>query len=296
MRTRTDRTAGILLTLASTAFFALAGIFTKAASTDPWTIACWRGLIGGLLIGGYVLWMDRAKPLRLRFALGARGWVLAATGAVSSLAFIASFKLTYVANVSIAYATAPFMAAFIEWAFRGERARSRTLLASSVSLVGVCVMVVGSFGGGHLLGDALALFMTFLCAVYLVMIRAWRDIPVVWAGGVAALIVCVGTLPFADMPGSVSAYDASVMVAFGFSFACAVILWTEGARLIPASESGFLGSAEVPLAIAFSWAILSELPPAESFVGGAIVLCAVVGYTLSDMRDELRKPQTTTVV
>ena len=38
---------GVVLIVASTAFFALAGIFTKAATmSDPWTIACWRGFVG----------------------------------------------------------------------------------------------------------------------------------------------------------------------------------------------------------------------------------------------------------
>lgn len=66
------------------------------------------------------------------------------------------------------------------------------------------------------------------------------------------------------------------MVAFGVTFACAVILWTEGTRLVSASESGVLGSAEVPFAILFAWIFLAELPPAASIAGGAVVMAAVI--------------------
>ena len=49
-----------------------------------------------------------------------------------------------------------------------------------------------------------------------------------------------------------------MIATFGLSFAAASILWTEGARFLPASESGLLGAAEVPLAILFAWLILAN--------------------------------------
>ncbi|MCP5116558.1 MAG: EamA family transporter, partial [bacterium] len=63
------------------------------------------------------------------------------------------------------------------------------------------------------------------------------------------------------------------------AFAAAVVLWTEGTRLIPAAESGLLGSAETPMAIAMAWIILSEAPPTASIIGATIVLAAVLAHT-----------------
>lgn len=277
------RALGMALVLASALFFGLAGVFTKTTTADVWTIACWRGLVGGLIIAAYVVLRGRSAGGPRRFALGWRGWLLALVGGLSSIAFITAFKLTYVANVAIIYATVPFMAALLEWAALGERVRLRTIAAACASLAGVAVMLLGGFGTGSLAGDAVALLMTFGCAVYLVMIRAFRETPVVWAGAVAAFMVFGAGLLVVD-PLAVSGRDAIVMSLFGLSFAFAVILWTEGAKLIPAAESGLLGSAEVPLAIFFSWLILSELPPPASFAGGTIVLLAVVLYARQDMR------------
>ncbi|MDQ2704643.1 MAG: EamA family transporter, partial [Pseudomonadota bacterium] len=99
--------------------------------------------------------------------------------------------------------------------------------------------------------------------------------PVVWVGAVSAYILFAAGWLITD-PLSVSAADAWRMIGFGFTFACAVILWTEGTRLVAASEAGVLGSAEVPFAILFAWMFLAELPPAASVAGGAVVMAAVV--------------------
>jgi len=60
------------------------------------------------------------------------------------------------------------------------------------------------------------------------------------------------------------------------------VLWTEGSRLIPAAESGLLGSAEVPFAILFALLFLGEMPPATSLAGGVLVLAAVFGHAGRD--------------
>lgn len=108
------RVLGAALVLGSALVFSLAGVLTKMIAADAWTIACWRGLLGGALIAAYVAWLDRAKPLGARFRLGWRGWLLASVGSLASLAFIFAFKLTYIANVAVIYATAPFMAAALD--------------------------------------------------------------------------------------------------------------------------------------------------------------------------------------
>ena len=111
------------LIVASTAFFGLAGVFTKATAQDAWTIAGWRGLVGSILIAAYVLWRRRSELEDVPLRLGWRGWSLAVVGSLTSLLFIASFKFTYVANVAMIYATVPFMAAAIGMAGAGGKSR-----------------------------------------------------------------------------------------------------------------------------------------------------------------------------
>jgi len=274
---------GIMLVVASAAFFALAGIFTRSVAAGPWTIACWRGLVGAAMIAAYVLWREWGPDMRANLRLGKRGWTLAAVSALSSISFITAFKLTYVANVTIIYATVPFMAAGLERVVLGEHTRPSTILAAFASLAGVAIMMLGGIGTGSLAGSLMAVLMTAGCALYMVLIRKFTDAPVVWTGAVAAfLLFLVGCL--VTDPLDVTRHDAVLMCAFGVSFAAAVILWTEGTRLVSAAESGLLGSAEVPLAILFAWLFLGELPPRASLVGGAVVIVAVFGCAAWNFR------------
>ncbi len=272
---------GVLLVIASAIVFSLAGILTKMIESDAWTIACWRGLFGAILITLYVLWRQRGRRRRDSFALGWRGWLLATIGSLSTLAFINAFKLTYVANVAIIYATAPFIAAALEWMMRGAGVRPSTMFAAIASLLGVAVMAGAGAATGAWLGDSLALLMTLGMSLYMVLVRVFEDTPVVLAAAASAFQLFIFGW-FVTDPLAVSQSDALLLLLFGVVFALAAILLTEGTRMIPAAEAGLLGSAETPLAVVFAWLILAELPPAASLIGGVIVMIAVIGHAGRD--------------
>jgi drug/metabolite transporter (DMT)-like permease len=276
-----ERMLGIVLVSASAIAFALTGVLTKSIHADPLTITCWRGFFGSILIAFYVLWRRRRSGGRESLRLGWRGWLLAIEGAAASIAFISAFKFTYVANVAVIYATSPFIAALLAFLLVREKIRLQTMLAAAVSLCGVAIMMGAGLGTGHLFGDGLALLMTAGSALYMIMVRAFRDEPVVWAGAVSAFLLFVLGW-FVTDPLAVSTRDVALLAAFGCSFALASILWTEGSRLIPAAEAGLLGSAEVPFAILFALVFLGEVPPVASIIGGAVVLCAVFAHAGRD--------------
>ena len=280
---RDTQIIGICLVLASTVAFSLSGVLTKVIESDSWTIACWRGLLGGVFITAYVYWQNRRKSEATAFSLGWRGWLLASVGSLSSLAFIAAFKLTFVANVVIIYAIVPFAAAFLEWLFMRRTARRQTMIAAAVSVVGVLIMVGNGAGSPNLIGDLIAVVMMLGNAIYMVLIRVFDKTPVVFAGAVSGFQLFVIAWIFAD-PLDVGVDDSLYLILFGMLFAIAVILWTEGTKLIVAAESGLLGSAEIPLAIFMAWIFLAEVPPMISLTGGSLVLCAVLWHSVSDYK------------
>ena len=289
VRSARPRIAGTLLVVASALMFSLSGVLTKSIEAEGWTILCWRGLIGGLAIAAYVALRRGSNALGTAFGLGTRGWLLASVGSLASIAFIYAFKLTYVANVTLIYATAPFMAAALGWWLLRETVPARTLIAGAASLAGVVVVVAGGSRSFSLGGDLLAVAMTLGNAVYIVLIRRFRSLPVTWAGGASALqlfvLGCVMTDPLA-----VSPEEAPLLILFGLTFAAAVVLWTEGTRLIPAAQSGLLGTVDTPLAILLAWLVLAEIPPESSLLGGAVVLLAVLGHAASDIPRTKAKP------
>ncbi|MEM9565500.1 MAG: DMT family transporter [Actinomycetota bacterium] len=280
-----QRWLGSTLVLASAVLFSCSGVLTKAIEAGSWTILTWRGLIGALGIGGYVWWRDRSRPVAEVFRLGGRGWLVATVGAVGSVTFIVSFKNTFVANVSVIYATIPFVAAALERLFLGRSMRHRTLRAAMWSLVGVVIIVGGSLGSPTIAGDAVALLMVVLNALYMVLIRAFPDTDAVLAGAAGGpLLFAAGW--FVGTPLDVTAADGLLLVAFGVVFAVATVLWIEGTRRISAAESGLLGSAETPVAIGLAWLVLGEAPPVASAIGALIVLAAVLGHARPSAGDD----------
>ncbi len=278
---------GIVLVALSAVVFSVSGVLTKMIEADGWTIACWRGLIGGLAVIAYVEYRRGDTPRSHAFRLGLRGWILASVGSVASIAFIYAFKLTYVANVAVIYATAPFFAAGLAWLAMREVAKGRTLFAGALSLLGVAIIVSGGLGVGKLPGDLLAVAMTVGNAAYIVLIRKFADVPVVWAGGASALqLFLVGAL--IGTPFDVSAQDAALLILFGVTFAAAVILWTEGTRLIPSAQSAILGTVEIPCATLLAWVILKEFPPIVAVLGGLVIMLTVLWHAAIDYQQEKR--------
>lgn len=288
---RAKRLTGIGLVLLSSVFFGLTGIFTKEISADSWTIAGWRGLVGGVLAAVYVLVRNSRRKAEgntaQSFRLGWRGLAVVAVSAIAGTLYIASFKHTYVANVAIIYAAIPFAAAGFDRLIGGQPFTRDTMIAAAVSMAGVAIMVAGGLGAGHLLGDAIAFGMMLLCALYLALVRAFTGIDAVWAAALSALVLFPLAFILAS-PLSISMRDLAITAVFGVVLAAAMTLWTEGARLIPAAESGLLGSAEIPVAIGAAWLILSERPPLATVAGGAIVLAAVFTHAARNLLDARR--------
>lgn len=277
----TPRFVGPVLVLGSAVLFSFSGVLTKSIDAGSWTILTWRGLVGGVGIAIYVWIRNSHRPTREVFRLGRDGWFIATVGAVGSITFIVSFKNTLVANVSVIYATIPFVAALLERLILGVPIRRRTLHAAAASLIGVVIIVSGSLGSPNLDGDAVAIAMVGLNALYMVLIRAFPETDSVLAGAAGGPMLFVAGWFFTD-PLDVTAHDAVLLIVFGLVFAAASVLWIEGTRLIPAAESGLLGSAETPVAIAMAWIILSETPPLASIIGALIVLATVLVHARAD--------------
>lgn len=277
---------GIVLVAVSAIAWSTAGIFTKGIAADVWIILFWRGLFSAAFIALYVAWRDRATTLACFGAMGLPGWAIATIGTIATVAYLSSFKFTAVTNVVVIYATAPFVAAAIAWLAGRERTKRSTLFAAAAALVGVIIMMSGSLGTPNLTGDLLAVVMTIFMAIMLVLIRRFPTSPSVPAMALSSLQITVIACFLVD-PFAVSVAELWWLVAFGLVQAGAVILLTEGTRLIPAPQAALIGSLDVPLAPIWAWLILAELPPVATFVGGAIVLAAVA---LHMRRDWQRQP------
>lgn len=140
--------AGPLLILGSALAFSTAGLFTRLLHTDVWTMLFWRGLFGGLFIAGFIAWRERGATATAFRAIGRPGLLAGACSTLATICFINALRLTTVADVTIIYATAPFIAAAIAWLWLRQREGWLTLLASLLALFGVVIMVNAAVSDG----------------------------------------------------------------------------------------------------------------------------------------------------
>jgi drug/metabolite transporter (DMT)-like permease len=280
-----DRTAASLIVAAAAVAFSTAGLFTRLIAADVWTMLFWRGLFGGLLIGGYIAWQERGA-MRAAFAsIGWAGVLAAACSTVATICFIAALRVTTVADVTIIYATAPFIAAVIAWAWTGDFPHRGTLVASGLALFGVVIMFGDSPSMGRVVGDLLALAMTVLMALMMVVIRKNRRVSMLPAACLSAFACSVVVLPLAH-PGAVGGHDMALLALFGTTqFGLGLLLLTIGSRLVSAARASLLANLELPFAPLWVWLAFGEVPSRLTVVGGGIVCVAV----LLDMAAEHRR-------
>ncbi|GAB5467284.1 MAG: EamA family transporter [Rhodospirillales bacterium] len=268
-----QRSLGVLLVVVSAMVFSTAGLFTKGVAADAWSILFWRGLAAAIATSLYLA--SRGSLRRELATMGPSGWAVALIGAAGSSAYIPALKITSIANVTLIYASIPLMAAALAWVTIGERPTRRAGACCLLAFLGVLVIVQGSLGRPELLGDLLALIMTLSLAVIMVIYRCYPETP---AGGPAvlmSLLVMPAAALFGD-PAAAPLGEIAWMGAFGLVFAVASVTLAEGARRIPAAEAGLLSALDTPLAPLWAWLLLAEVPGQATWIGGALVMAAVL--------------------
>lgn len=271
---------GTLLVLAAAVGWSLAGLFTRSVDTSSWAIIGWRGVFSAVAVTGWLCLARRPTDTAgaRRWHVGTGGLLLATLSTVATALYIPALQATSVTNVVVVYATAPFVTAGLAWLVLRERATRTTLIASTGAVVGVLVTAVGG-RAGHSAQDVrgllLAAGMTLALAGVAVCGRRLRDVSQVPATAVSAVQLAV--LGLALAPDRWLGWrDLAILGLFGVVQAASLASYIEGARLLPASRTAVLSTADVPLAPVWVWIAFGDIPVAASVVGGLIVLAAVL--------------------
>ena len=274
---------GALLVACASLCWSTGGLIVRLVSTGPWTTMFWRSLFASLCLG-LVLWVARRKSIVLQWREGGRPVLaVAMCMALASTCFILSLAHTSVADTLLLISLGPFVAGLLGWMLLGERVQLRTWLSMGVALTGAVVMVSDSYTRGALYGDLLAIVMAGSFAVATVLIRRHPEIQMAPAAALGMALTALVALPLADAV-ETSPRDLALLAFFGLGqFAGGFLLFTAGARLIPAAESALIGMLETVLGPLWVWLVLNEQPGAATLAGGALILAALLANTLIDL-------------
>lgn len=287
MDRRGDRFWGFVLVTGAAVLWSTAGLFVRLLDLDNWTMQAWRSLFGALSLLAIILGQHGRRTPQAFRSIGWPGLAAVPISAISMFTYVAALKLTTVANVMIVYATVPFIAAAVAFLWIGERSRRRTVIASAIALVGIGIMVGSSTRGGDLAGDALSLLMTVTFAVLLVMARRYPSLsmaPINALGAALCALLCWPLMP----SGTVTIGELLIMAAFGtVTMGLSYLLFLTGGRRIPSGEAGLIGLLDVVLGPLWVWLAFGETPSRAAFIGGGLVLGAVIWF----LSDGLARPR-----
>ena len=213
---------------------------------------------------------------------------------VAFIGFIFSITMTTAAVTLFMLAIMPFIAAIIAYFVLGENLRKLTFISMIIAFLGVCIMMYNDSLKGSVLGALTGFFSATGFALYTVTIR-WRpETPkfttVVLAGSFCAIFsfLMLGTSfeSFTIMP----VINIYLSLLHGCIVASGLILFSLGAKYLPAAELALLSLMEVVGGVLWVWLPLfgiNEIPSVPVVIGGLIITSAVIlhGFGASRKRE-----------
>ncbi len=287
---------GSLIILLTGIGFSFGGLAFRSVDIGSWEYLFFRGLgMGGVAVAvlGF-RYRGRLADLtnRVEQSHVVAGLLL---GGMNML-FIVSLSFASVAFVLILQTLAPLTAAYFSWLILKERPSASVLIATSISLVGVVVMVGGSIAQDFSPYGLMAILIPIGFGLYTTLIRSTQRIDAMVPLAVAALsLLLIGVVSVLLAGG----FDATVQDAAIGIFAGSVLLavplsaFNIAQRVVPASESSLLIMTEVVLAPLWVWLFVGETASSTTILGGAIIMAAVVWVTLTRVPRKGRRPITT---
>jgi drug/metabolite transporter (DMT)-like permease len=253
---------------------------------DLFQIVFYRTLFMGIVLAlGLGAYYGHRLPA-LMVALGWRGALSSVLMAASNVGFVGAMLNASVANALVILATIPIFGALFSWLLLGERIRRQTAIAILLAIAGVLVIVSGSLGRGSLLGDAIALGIAVMQGLNLTILRGAGDKDATLAICIAGFLAAAAALPLTGTL-RVSAHDLGLLALLGgLVLPLALGLFMAGARYAPAAEVGLMALLETTLGPIWVWVGVGEVPPDEAFIGGALVVGAIVANSVMPSRGD----------
>ncbi len=265
---------------------------TRAAEVGGWVVAFWYGVFAFPAMTLYYLvstWLthgelrgEHLRPNHLSMTM-----VSASLQATSTTCFILAVKATAISSVVVIVASAPAVTAVVAWTLLRERPSARLWTSIAATAIGILIVVSGSLEAGALAGNALA-----LCAVtaFAFNLTLWRRFPNINRTLVIALsAVITAVAAFTQTPLAAESTRTYVLM-----FLMGAVLGPLGriglaaaTRYLSAAEVGLVTPIETAAGSLWGWLFFSEVPPTATFIGGAVIVVAVIYGSTTRQRHSL---------
>ena len=194
----------------------------------------------------------------------------------SFVAFVVSMSSTNVANVVFIISTQTMFLAIFGYFYLKEKVSVIGSSSIFLAMSGILIMVGDSISKGSLFGNLVALAIPINFAILVMIIRKYKNLDMVPAIFYSGIFSCIYGIILSE-----SFYFTSHDIFMGFllgvpQLAFGFICITIGSRTTPSATIGLLMLSETLFAPLWVWLFLNEIPPSSVFVGGAVIILALI--------------------
>jgi drug/metabolite transporter (DMT)-like permease len=255
---------------------------------ELWETLALRSLSTFIL--GAIVWLaiHRIHPRNPALRPGKAGLVAGLFYGLSTITFLGGVFNTATANVVFIVAFTPMFAALFGWLMLNERLSRSTAITMLLMVLGVGLIVSGGLAAGELLGNLSAIATAVLLAGAITIGRKSR----VNLGLVPlAATIIPGLVGFALMDaGGLAAVPSPFWVLLDGLVVLPLAFWclATGPKYLSGPEVGMFYLLETVLAPIWMWMIFGEQIHIRVLLGGAVLILALIGHALWQMRSRGR--------
>ena len=194
----------------------------------------------------------------------------------SFVAFVVAMSNTTVANVVFIISTQTMFLAIFGYLYLKEKVSLIGLASIFLAMSGIVIMVGDSISSGSLFGNIVALAIPINFAILVMIIRKNTKVdmvPAIFYSGIFSLIYGF----FLAESFEFTNHDLWMGFLLGVpQLAVSFICITIGSRTVESATVGLLMLMETLCAPLWVWLFLNEIPPISVFLGGAVIILAIV--------------------
>lgn len=198
----------------------------------------------------------------------------------SFIAFVVAMNNTTVANVVFIISTQTMFLAILGYFYLKEKVSLISFISIVLAMTGIIIMVGDSLSTGSLFGNIVALAIPINFAILVMIIRKYSNLDMVPAIFYSGIFSCIYGYLLSE---SFVFTNHDILMGFLLGvpqLALGFICITIGSRTTTSVAIGLLMLMETICAPIWAWLFLNEVPPLSVFIGGSIIILAVITKSL----------------
>ena len=253
------------------------GLIVRTFETsDAWNILLLRSFFFFLGVSTFLFINYKKDTIKVIKKSGLPALLGGFTMSFSFVAFVFAMINTSVANVVFIISTQTMFLAVLGFFYLKEKVSLISFISIVLAMAGITVMVGDSVSSGSLFGNLIALVIPISFSVLVMIVRKNSNldmVPAIWYASIFTIIyglIMAESLNFTNHDIFMGFLLGVPQLTFGF------ICITIGSRTTQSVTVGLLMLSETLCAPLWVWLFINEIPPLSVFLGGAIIILAVI--------------------